>query len=198
MAEFREELLAIRNGELMYPCTQQNCKEEIFALHMCESHYQTWRRKIGLGPVFELLDYIGEFGEKFCPNCEQWLPSPRFTSNNVQCKDCHPPKINPDSLFRARWREDLLALQDGLCAICDANITGNSGGRSVAHLDHDHDCCPIKGARCCGQCIRGALCPDCNKGLGNFGDSVDKLLWAAMYLLDWNEKKNNRQMELTK
>lgn len=52
------------------------------------------------------------------------------------------------------------------CAIC---------GREVEvfhHVDHSHD----------EMLIRGVLCPDCNKGLGFFGDSIELLLAAANYL----------------
>lgn len=55
-----------------------------------------------------------------------------------------------------------LDAQGGGCAIC-----GIQADRLC--VDHDHACCP-KTLRCCGKCVRGLLCANCNNGLGRFGD----------------------------
>ena len=47
-------------------------------------------------------------------------------------------------------------------------------------VDHDHACCP--GTRSCGKCVRGLLCPRCNRALGLFRDSPTLLERAAHYL----------------
>ena len=59
----------------------------------------------------------------------------------------------------------LLARQEGLCAICRS--------APAIHIDHDH----ATGA------VRGMLCFRCNAALGQFGDSPDTLVRAARYLL---------------
>lgn len=61
--------------------------------------------------------------------------------------------------------EDLVAQQESLCEIC--------GGLTALVPDHDHET---------GK-FRGAICADCNSGLGLFADSPDRMLAAAAYLL---------------
>ena len=90
---------------------------------------------------------------------------------------------NPDR-FRQIQRESsrgitdaeynqMLSDQGGLCLICETKM-------ETPHLDHDHRCCP--GVRICGKCIRGILCPTCNRGLGFFKDDVHLLKKAIDYL----------------
>jgi hypothetical protein len=38
--------------------------------------------------------------------------------------------------------------------------------------------------------IRGLLCANCNKGIGNLGDSPDRLLVAAGYLLQYTTTRD--------
>lgn len=88
---------------------------------------------------------------------------------------------NPDSRRRAAWRQHLrdrygmtpeeygerrdVATE---CPICDVSFE-----ETKAHLDHDH----VTGE------TREFLCGNCNRGLGMFADSPDRLLAAAMYLM---------------
>lgn len=60
--------------------------------------------------------------------------------------------------------EELLADQDGVCAIC--------GAANPEHVDHDH----------ATGYIRGILCFNCNGGLGQFRDSIKYLGKAIDYL----------------
>ena len=64
----------------------------------------------------------------------------------------------------------LYARQGNACAIC--LDPAPLGGRSGAHIDHDHS----TGA------IRGILCGSCNLGIGKFHDDPAKLDAAAAYL----------------
>src|SRR5208337_1476645 len=69
----------------------------------------------------------------------------------------------------------LFAKQNGRCAVCNEIL-------AMVHVDHDHQCCA--GERSCGECVRGLLCADCNRGLGSFHDDPVNLLRAIEYLLD--------------
>ena len=55
----------------------------------------------------------------------------------------------------------------GSCEICASPMT-----REAVHLDHDHST----------NKARGLLCGLCNKGLGQFKDSVETLKSAVAYL----------------
>ena len=62
----------------------------------------------------------------------------------------------------------LLSEQSGVCAICKNECVS---GKKLA-VDHDHYT---------GE-VRGLLCCKCNRGLGNFGDNIDLLKSAVLYL----------------
>lgn len=77
--------------------------------------------------------------------------------------------------------EQLLAEQDGKCAICHEPFT------ETPVIDHDHSCCePSPRGQSwkplCGGCVRGLLCGNCNKGCGNFDDNAALCESAAKYL----------------
>lgn len=63
--------------------------------------------------------------------------------------------------------DEMLAAQDGRCAICQE---GN--GRYLLAVDHNH----------ATKSVRGLLCQRCNAGLGQFKDVPDRLEAAARYL----------------
>lgn len=68
---------------------------------------------------------------------------------------------------------EMLALQDGKCALCKEPETATANGRLLElAVDHDHET---------GE-VRALLCGNCNKGLGNFRDSPKLLLAAVSYL----------------
>lgn len=64
--------------------------------------------------------------------------------------------------------DTLAANQSGLCAICREPLANNRRGA----VDHDH----FSGK------VRGLLCGECNRGLGNFRDNPVLLLMAVRYL----------------
>ena len=67
--------------------------------------------------------------------------------------------------------ERMLEAQGGVCAICKREP--RSGGRKL-HVDHCHRT----------KKVRGLLCWHCNVGLGEFGDSPERLESASLYLKD--------------
>lgn len=67
--------------------------------------------------------------------------------------------------------KQMLAAQNGVCAICGKEPTKGRGRK--LHIDHDHE----TGKR------RGLLCNGCNTGIGSLGDDVSRLQRAIKYLM---------------
>lgn len=68
--------------------------------------------------------------------------------------------------------DQLLADQGGVCAICGGMPPAVEGKHGQWNVDHDH---------ATGR-VRGILCSPCNIGIGQLGDSIERLLAAARYL----------------
>ena len=124
---------------------------------------------------------------KRCPDCGAWKPLEDFPRNrrtrdgrHAYCKPCHNARGHESRQrlyggsrhyhLKRRYGigadefDALLAKQGGVCRIC--------GRPDPEHVDHDH-----KTGR-----VRGILCFNCNGGLGQFADDVDRLESAAHYL----------------
>jgi len=70
--------------------------------------------------------------------------------------------------------EELLDIQNGVCAICEQ--PENTNYKRSLSIDHDH----ITGK------FRGLLCHMCNTGLGKFFDNPELLIAATNYLKETN------------
>lgn len=69
--------------------------------------------------------------------------------------------------------EKMLEMQGGVCAICHRPETQILYGKvRLLSVDHDH----ITGA------VRGLLCSECNRGIGQLGDDPLRVESAARYL----------------
>ncbi len=69
--------------------------------------------------------------------------------------------------------EEMLAAQDGRCAVCGSQPDPNGiKASSRLHVDHDH----VTGAN------RSLLCTRCNQGIGYFSDNPATLRAAAEYI----------------
>lgn len=164
----------VENGE--------RCENVNFGHGMCGKHYNRWRTHgdpLNAGrQIMEKREH-----EKWCSGCKVWLPKDRFgkASRRIDgleatCRDC---KIYARYGITREAIEEMLAQQNGGCAICG---TREPGGRFGSwHIDHDHACCSQK-AQSCGKCVRALLCHRCNVGLGQFQDSSHLLFAAAGYL----------------
>lgn len=115
-------------------------------------------------------------GRKYCRSCDTVKPVSQWSRNasasdglQTRCRDCASSAGRTDHLSRTYGMtsddvSDLLAQQDGRCAICLV--------AEAIHIDHDH----VDGR------IRGMLCFRCNAALGQLGDDVDVIRRAADYL----------------
>lgn len=151
--------------------------------HQNGSELKALRGNPNRGNAVRLRD---ESGNKFCPTCEQWKPEDQFNraSRSSDGLDYRCRRCQGSAQKKARYGisldefEELLRIQGGRCAICPVEVVAD--GRRLA-IDHDHRCCP--GTISCGKCIRGILCPNCNRGLGLFQEDFELVKAAAAYLL---------------
>lgn len=115
-----------------------------------------------------------------CRYCEQYLPKSSFWSKNTYCKTCQPLIGHIGNLKKyGLTRDDYVDLeksQNGVCKICGESEKYN---RRLS-VDHDHTCC--SGEESCGKCIRGLLCSNCNRVLGQVKDSTKILQNMIEYI----------------
>lgn len=79
--------------------------------------------------------------------------------------------------------DERLEAQGNKCPICNRHISGDVeyGSKEKANVDHDHRT----------KKIRGILCRNCNMGLGSFGDDIEVLIGAVVYLQTFKETTCN-------
>ena len=135
----------------------------------------------------------------YCPTCGGGgATRPTCPHGKDRRRDCHkckrtPARIAAQTRANARQhsaaREVLSALVNTTtCAICAVPF-GNTKA-TTWHIDHDHasDCHPGTQRsgptqdRYCYQCIRGALCSQCNTALGLVNDDPHILIRMLAYL----------------
>jgi hypothetical protein len=170
-------------------CKYLDCTNPAVVRGVCDTHRQREDRgafrveDLRRRPPGSTLERRG--GNKWCTRCETWKgpeefsPNKRFSDGlSTWCRPCFNRRTQERkyNLPRERW-VGMLATQKGLCDICSTPIT------DCWRVDHDHACCP--GAKSCGLCIRGLLCPRCNSLLGMAADSGDVLRRAVKYLEEW-------------
>lgn len=114
-----------------------------------------------------------------CENCGKEISPDRLVLARYCSEKCRKEHVGPEIRRRSHLKrlygltpetyDELVARQDGRCAICR---TDDPGLKDVWHVDH----CHTTGA------VRGLLCAPCNTGLGQFKDDTSLLLAAVAYL----------------
>jgi len=128
-------------------------------------------------------------GKKKCSGCHEHKEFDEFSINSVtskyynRCKTCQKTYNNSYGTEVARYlrykttKEEILSLllmQNNKCFICLFPVT-----LETCEIDHCHN----------SSKIRGILCPECNRGLGQFKDSIPSLERAIIYLKQSNDGK---------
>lgn len=150
-------------------------------------------------------EWIISHSEHTCPKCKITKPISEFHRNERKfrgidntCKLCGAPgrKVAREKFWKKNGGRDgyksttwdfkktlygitkeqfyqKLSEQQGACSIC--RITPIGDVWKVYHVDHNH---------LTGQ-VRGLLCGHCNRGLGQFKDSITAIKNASQYLEKW-------------
>lgn len=117
--------------------------------------------------------------DKTCRNCRDARRVEQWRDRYQNDPDFREAQLKRNKERRHNLGEDrrleILAAQDGKCAICRQD----PGDKSL-FVDHDHTCCP--GKESCGECVRGLLCQHCNSILGFARDDAAVLANAIAYL----------------
>lgn len=148
-------------------CVVNSCGRSVDAKSLCDKHYR--RHRAGS----DAPRYCGWCGVEIDPNVNAQR---RFCSK--ECKERNE-FIQRREGHRGRWLKRYgltpgqfdarLVEQGGRCKICGTTEVPARGSFCV---DHDH----------ATGVVRGLLCAECNKGLGQFKDSPELLRAAIDYL----------------
>jgi hypothetical protein len=125
---------------------------------------------------------------------ERYAADPEFFTEKARLwREANPETVKATQKRRFRAFErygltletytSMLEAQGGVCAIEGCNRTN---GAKRMHVDHDHECCPT--GRSCGKCVRGLLCQNCNRAIGQMSNDPNIVLGIAEYLLDWEDR----------
>jgi len=120
---------------------------------------------------------------RWCPRCKTDKPTADFYAGRTPyCKSCWASyQSQRRGFLSTEDREQLLADQGGVCAICGTDYPGPKGWQ----LDHDHHgACGCGPKKACNRCVRGLTCLACNLMLGHAKDSTTTLAAAWLYVID--------------
>lgn len=197
------------NTQRVLHCTNPGCLEPVFAKNLCSIHYKRaehpmknlWRmlrsRDKGQYPAswdrFEV--FIKEVGEKPGDKYQLRRIDTRLPWSGTNFKWLEPMQSKYRDYYTKEMRADyqrdwhlrtkfgitldqynaMLEAQGGVCATCKSDevfINPKTGEPQDLCVDHDHET----------GVVRGLLCVGCNRGIGYFRDSPEKLKAAADYL----------------
>lgn len=176
----------------MQRCSIESCERPFHALSYCRIHYDRSRNGTPMEIPIVRQRKKGETlfrdskNRKQCVHCLGWFPEDYFKKHHstadgldVRCKECETfARIQRTYKVDRDYVESSISAQNG-CAICGYSADLFPVWWAV---DHDHSCCPDNSS--CGSCVRGILCAYCNRGLGQFRESVINLEKAIKYLQD--------------
>ena len=130
-----------------------------------------------------------------CPSCDRAVWKDGYCKTHEPSQQRERRAANPERFKGYSLRrdygislgeyEDMLAAQNGMCAICsaaDGSERSNNNGSKRLSVDHDH---------VTGQ-VRGLLCAQCNQALGCLQDSAELLKRSVGYLEAYAEKRKGQ------
>lgn len=181
-------------------CSIDGCGKEKHAKDLCHNHYRALRRRqAGAKPQAKRPEVciVEECNKKhYCMNyCSSHYSRLQVSGNiksDIPIKILTYGKNSCDVLFCKNKHK-----AKGLCGTHDAtkrtyNLTSEQlvemlsrpceicGASDSLTIDHDHSCCNKRTS--CGKCVRGTVCQNCNRAMGQAKDNSKILRMLADYL----------------
>ena len=175
------------NEKLGHPldCPCGSCKEYVKQI---EARIKTEK----LAKEKERSNYVPFENCSFCGKTRNMTGRKTFGKTedfNKYCIGC----LNKSNVFKSKYNMTLeqyraiMFEQKGRCAICNILLCEGGLGYNSPTVDHCHE----------SEHVRGVLCARCNKGLGQFKDSIEALRMAIFYLIKnkikriwWRQRKS--------
>jgi hypothetical protein len=157
----RRQAGAIPQAKRPNTCIVDTCNKKHYCLNYCSSHYSRLQVSGSIKP--ELPIKVLVYGKTDC--------NVSFCNNKHKAKGLcgtHDATKRTYSLTS----EQLVEMLSRQCEVCGAedNLT----------IDHDHSCCNKRSS--CGKCVRGTVCQNCNRAMGQVKDNSKTLRMLADYL----------------
>ena len=98
-----------------------------------------------------------------------------------ECKQCNRELTKVRKELKQKYGQPPEDYRCPLCGLATCDVEGKGGSAGAWVLDHCHDT----------NTFRGWLCHMCNRALGCFGDDIDRLSKAIVYLKRHREKHDH-------
>ena len=147
-------------------CIADGCNKKHYCMNYCSSHYS--RLQVSGDVKSEIPIKILTYGKYDCdvPFCKNKHKARGLCGTHDATKRTY--NLTSQQLV------EMLSRSCEVCGVSD-NLT----------IDHNHSCCNKRSS--CGKCVRGTVCQNCNRAMGQAKDNSKTLRMLADYLDKYNK-----------